>query len=180
MSRLSVQSLHLFESKWISSNCHIRQFSWVNFIVSWIICIWNEGTHFELWNWFDWISIGYDFPIIGIIIFVKINIEWLSVRHPNKTAKAILHQGAPANRRWAVGGPSRSRPGAVKEQSRSIRQSQAARTWINGCQGNIKSTGILSRDVKQLREATLEQHLYSFEWIEWNKYLLTYFLEIIQ
>lgn len=174
MSRLSVQSLHLFESKWISSNCHNRELSWFNFNVSWIICIRNERAHFQLWIWFDWIPIWCDFPNHWKMIFLKAIIEWLSVWHPNKTAKAILHQGAPANRRWAVGGPSRSRPGAVKEQSRSIRQSQAARTWINGCQGNIKLTGILSRNVKQLREATLEHHLYSFEWIEWNKYLLTY------
>ena len=127
-----------------------------------------DSTEFQL---------GMTSQSLELLFSVKINIEWLSVRHPNKTAKAILHQGAPANRRWAVGGPSRSRPGAVKEQSRSIRQSQAARTWINGCQGNIKLTGILSRDVKQLREATLEHHLYAFEWIEWNKCLLTYWKE---
>ena len=42
-----------------------------------------DSTEFQL---------GMTFLIIGIV-------EWLSVRHPNKTAKAVLHQGAPANRR---------------------------------------------------------------------------------
>ena len=160
MSRLSVQSLHLFESKWISSNCHIRGSGWVNCNVSWIILDLKWGDPFWIIELIrlksDWVWLSQSLQSL----FLKANIEWSPVRHPNKTAKAIWHQGAPANGRWAVGGPSRSRPGAVKEQSRSIRQSQAARTWINGCPGNIKLSGILSRDVKQLREATLEHHLY--------------------
>jgi len=80
-------------------------------------------------------------------------------RYPDKPAKANLYQGAPANRHWAVGEPSRSRWGAVEEPSSNIRPSQAVSNWVNGCQ-RLKLTGNLSRDVKQLREATLERHLY--------------------
>ena len=117
------------------------------------------------------------FAFISNVSDFKDNLEMLSVRYPNEPVQAFLYHGAPANRHWAVGEPSRSRRGAVGEPSSNIRQSQAVSTWVNWCQGNIKLTGTLSKDVKQLREATLERHLQSFEWLQWYKCLLTYLKE---
>ena len=145
-----------FRIRSIQFECTHRNFIWVNLIVSCFILNWKWGGPFELWNWFDWIPIKHDLSIIWNGSVFKDDLELLPFVS-RSTSKLSL-----------------SRPGAVEEPSSNIRQSQAASILINGCQWNIKLTGILSRNVRQLREATLEHHLYSFEWIEWNKYLLTY------
>ena len=149
MSRLSVHSLHLFESKWMSSNCHIKEFSWTNSNVSWITLDLKWGD--PIWimelirlnsNWM-WLTIhSRCFEVLKVIPIIGIPIN-------------LLKQNCIKERQQTVTEPSRSRRGAVEEPSRSRRVTSGrvkqcrpdsmgvkeTSSWPGSCQGTSSSSG---------------------------------------
>ena len=151
MPHLSVRSLHLLESKLLSSEWHIR--GSVESIWLWVewFWTWNEGNQFALWNWFDWIPIGYDFSIHWHCSVLTLILNGYLCGIPIKLLKPICIK----ENQQTVTEPSGSRRGAIEEPSRSSRGASGrvkqrrpesmgvkeTSSWPGSCQGMSSSLG---------------------------------------